>query len=226
MHRNIVVKKVGDTELEITGEIEAEHFESFRAKAIKHLQADLELPGFRKGHVPDNMVEEKFSSKILEEMAELALNEAYPKIIDEQKLDAIDRPKIGITKLAKGNPLAFKIHQTVVPEIVLPDYKKIVKNLDFGKKLENEKDDKEKHRVMIIDAIVKETKITVPEILIERQVEAILKHYNESGPEARVAVRREAERYIRAELVLRAIAQSEKLESPAKVLEMLGGSGT
>lgn len=213
MFADIKAKKISDTEIEITGEITSEHFESFRGTAIKHLQTDLELPGFRKGHVPDNMIEEKFGGKVLEEMAELALSEAYPKIIDEQKLDPIDRPKIGITKLAKGNALGFKIHQTILPEIKLPDYKKLAGEI--------KEDDKEKRRIAIIDALVKETKITVPEILIERQVEAILKHYNETGPEARVAVRREAERYIRAELVLRTIAQQEKLDSPAKVLELL-----
>ena len=43
----------------------------------------------------------------------------------EKKIDAIGKPEIQITKLASGNPLEFKIITAVVPEVKLPDYKKI-----------------------------------------------------------------------------------------------------
>ena len=66
---------------------------------------------------------------ILEEMAELALGEAYPAIVTEHKIDAIGRPDIQITKMALGNPLEFIIKTAVTPEITLGDYKKIAKNV-------------------------------------------------------------------------------------------------
>jgi hypothetical protein len=53
-------------------------------------------------------------------MAELALSEHYPKIIEQEKIDAISRPEIAITKLARKNPLGFKIKTAVLPEIKLP----------------------------------------------------------------------------------------------------------
>jgi FKBP-type peptidyl-prolyl cis-trans isomerase (trigger factor) len=66
---------------------------------------------------------------ILEEMAEQALHDAYPKIIEEHKLDAIGRPQIMITKIAKGSDLEFKIITAVLPEMKLPDYKKLAKEV-------------------------------------------------------------------------------------------------
>ena len=45
--------------------------------------------------------------KILEEMAEMALNEYYPKIIEGEKLDVISRPEISITKLARKKSIGF-----------------------------------------------------------------------------------------------------------------------
>jgi trigger factor len=66
--------------------------------------------------------------QVLEEMAELALSENYPKIIEEEKIDAIGRPEISIIKLARKNPLAFKIKTAVLPEIKLADYKGIAKD--------------------------------------------------------------------------------------------------
>ncbi len=70
--------------------------------------------------------------KILEEAAELALSEHYPKIIEDQKLDVISRPEITITKLARNNPLGFKIKTSTVPEVKLPDYKALAKKTKDG----------------------------------------------------------------------------------------------
>jgi FKBP-type peptidyl-prolyl cis-trans isomerase (trigger factor) len=64
---------------------------------------------------------------ILEEMSELAISQAYLDIIIDNKIDAIGKPEVHVTKLAAGNPLEFKIVTAVVPEIKLPDYQKIAK---------------------------------------------------------------------------------------------------
>ncbi|MEI8269816.1 MAG: trigger factor, partial [bacterium] len=49
-----------------------------------------------------------------------------------EKIDAISRPEIGITKLARKNPLGFKIKTAVMPEMELPEYKKIAKETTAG----------------------------------------------------------------------------------------------
>ena len=45
-------------------------------------------------------------------------------MIENEKLDVISRPVVSITKLARKNPLGFKIKTAVLPVIKLPDYKK------------------------------------------------------------------------------------------------------
>jgi trigger factor len=65
---------------------------------------------------------------ILEEMANLALRDAYVKAIDEEKLSPITEPKVTITKLAKGNPLEMTITVALMPEVTLPAYKKVAKD--------------------------------------------------------------------------------------------------
>lgn len=122
----IEIKKLPKSEVEIIGTIPAEDFEKFRAGATKHVAEHVKLPGFRPGHVPESMLATTMGEMpILEEMAERALDEYYPKILREQKIDAIGRPAITITKLAVNNPFGFKIQIAVLPEITLPDYKKI-----------------------------------------------------------------------------------------------------
>jgi len=123
---HVSVKKLPKSEVEIEGELEAQIFETYFNSALKKLGENTELDGFRKGKIPENVLLAKIPEiKILEEMAELALNEHYPKILKEEKIDAISRPEIFITKLARNNPLGFKIKTAVMPKIKLPDYKKI-----------------------------------------------------------------------------------------------------
>src|SRR3989344_4158538 len=126
----INIKKLPKSEIEIEGELDAEIFESYFPKALKKIGEGVDLDGFRKGKVPENILLSKVPEiNILEEMAQMALNEHYPKIIEEEKIDAISQPEISITKLARKNPLGFKIKTAVLPEIKLPDYKDIAKNI-------------------------------------------------------------------------------------------------
>ena len=120
------IKKLEKSEIEIEAVIELVEFEKFEDKALARISERVELPGFRKGKVPSSMVKESVDQMmVLEEMAELAINDAYPKILESEKIDAIGRPKIAITKIAKGSDLEFKITTAVLPDMKLPDYKKL-----------------------------------------------------------------------------------------------------
>lgn len=129
------INKLKGSIVEIEGEIGAEVFESFWPKAFKKVSDNFETDGFRKGKVPENILLSKVPEiHILEEAAELALAQEYPKILEREKIDAIDRPEIFITKLARKNPLGFKIKTVVMPEIKLPDYKKIASSANKKQK--------------------------------------------------------------------------------------------
>ncbi|OIO33385.1 MAG: hypothetical protein COZ49_03685 [Candidatus Yonathbacteria bacterium CG_4_10_14_3_um_filter_47_65] len=119
------IKKLERSEIEIAGAISAEELEQYRKKAELKLSENLTIPGFRKGHIPEAILLQKVGSQaVLEKMAEDALAQWYPKFIAENKLDAIGRPEVTITKLAEGNPFEFKIQVAVMPEVMLGDYKK------------------------------------------------------------------------------------------------------
>lgn len=148
---NIKISKLDKSQIEITGSIPVKDFSSFRQKALKNINDEITIDGFRKGKVPENILIQKVGEMtILEEMAELALSSVYPEIISSEKIDVIGRPEISITKLASDNPLEFKIIVTVIPEIKLGDYRKISNNLNKKKQEEIEISEKE-----IDDAILR-----------------------------------------------------------------------
>ena len=137
-------------EVEIEGEIEASLLNKARERAIKKVGEKIEVDGFRKGNVPEKVILDKFGeSFIMEEAAELLLQEHYPLILQELNLDTIGKPSISITKLALGNPLQFKIKTSVLPEIKLPDYKKIAAKVNAKKDTEPSATEKEVDEILL-----------------------------------------------------------------------------
>lgn len=124
------LKELPESLIEITCEISTESFEKERPIALKKVGEEISLPGFRKGHVPESMIAQKFGDAfILEEMANLAMDRAYSEILGRHKVHAIAMPTVQIKKIAKGNPFEFTLTFQVMPEIKLPDYKAIAKEI-------------------------------------------------------------------------------------------------
>jgi trigger factor len=118
-----VEKKPGSLVI-VTGEIPYEELAAHEGHVLSHLGHDIEIKGFRKGHVPENVLRKHIGElTILSETAEHILAEIYPDILKEHAIDAIGRPQVAITKLAPGNPFGFTITITVLPSVTLADYK-------------------------------------------------------------------------------------------------------
>lgn len=129
--------------VEITGEIAADILATYRDKAVKRLGAHVKVDGFREGKVPEKVLLAQVGEMgLLEEMAQQALADAYPQILQSEKVDAIGRPAISITKIAPGSELGFTIETAVMPEVKVADYKKIAKKINKPE-IKAEADDKE-----------------------------------------------------------------------------------
>lgn len=128
-------KDLGNSQVEFTGVIPYEEFVIYEEAALARLAKTLEVDGFRKGTVPPSVARTYIQDlALLEAMAEEALMKAYGDIITTHAPNAIGRPDIRITKIARDNPLEFTVNVTVMPELKLPDYKKIAKEENKNKK--------------------------------------------------------------------------------------------
>ena len=137
-------KNLADSEVEIECEIDAESVACHRAKAISSVQKEMNLPGFRPGHVPEAILVKQVGDLfIYNEMADIAINEVFPDILTEAKTNFITMPHIQITKITNNSPVQFKIVGPVIPEIKLADYKKIAKKENAEKSEPAEATDKE-----------------------------------------------------------------------------------
>ena len=118
------LKKLKNSEIGIEFELTAEEFAKHFEKALLHLKDHVKMDGFRKGHVPASMVEEKVGKEnLLMEAGDLAVKKSYHTFLKENNIEVIGGPDVQILKIAKGNPLLFKVKVSVLPEIELPNYK-------------------------------------------------------------------------------------------------------
>lgn len=138
IHVDVTIEKKPGSLVVISGELPFSKLEKHRKGALEAVGKEISLDGFRKGHVPEQvLIRTVGEMAILTEMAERTLREYYPHLVTEHKLDVIGYPQIGITKIAKDNPLGFTITVAVVPEITLPKY------FDIARDINTKKDSKE-----------------------------------------------------------------------------------
>ena len=123
-----IASKNGDVEYQ--AEIPADLLEQYVLRSLAAVAEDFSLPGFRKGKVPHETVRAHVGEmELLEDAANDVLREAMAEIAEDEQLEVIGRPQVTITKIAPKNPLAFRIRYSLTPDVSLPDYKKIGKQI-------------------------------------------------------------------------------------------------
>lgn len=118
-----------------------EEFEEYCKEALLHIGQEIELKGFRKGHVPAEIVKANVEpSHILSHAVEECISAKWVEIVNKENIEAIKEPNIEVLKMAEGNPLEFKAEVEILPEVKLPDYKKIATSVPKSEAKIEEKD--------------------------------------------------------------------------------------
>ena len=121
-------------EVKLTFNIEAEKFEEAMKKVYAKTAKYFNIPGFRKGKAPMQLVERQYGSAIFYEDA---FNELVPEIYDEaikeNKVEAVSKPEIDIVQMEKGKELIFTATVATKPEVKLGKYKGIeLKKIEYN----------------------------------------------------------------------------------------------
>lgn len=125
------IKNLPKSQKEITIEVSTEEMEKYMDKSAKKLSLENEISGFRKGKAPRNIIEQELGKqKVFAEAANIAIEDSYFNITNDNKLEPIGRPKAEIIKIALGNPFEYKFTISIMPEVKLGDYRKISGKLE------------------------------------------------------------------------------------------------
>lgn len=112
--------------VKLTFEVSAEDFSKAVNKIYKKNVSKINIPGFRKGKVPKNVVEKYYGENVFyEDAINEVLPTAYEAALKDSEIDAVARPEIDVDDIKKGEPVVFTALVTTKPEVTLGDYKGI-----------------------------------------------------------------------------------------------------
>ncbi len=127
-------ENANEVKLEIT--IEAEKFDNAIKKVYFQNAKYFNIPGFRKGKAPQNIVEKYYGKEIFYEDAFNDVVPAeYEKALEENKIDAVSKPEIDVVTMEKGQDLVFTAVVQTKPEAKLKKYKGIeIEKIEYNVK--------------------------------------------------------------------------------------------
>ncbi len=116
------VEKLNPTRVKLTIELPFAELQPSIDKAYAEIAQQVKLPGFRKGHVPNALIDQRFGrGAVLQEAINEALPNAYGAAVGEHSLNPLGQPEIEFTKLEDGDLVEFTAEVDVRPEFDLPD---------------------------------------------------------------------------------------------------------
>lgn len=122
---NVTVERVGnDATLKIT--LPAEEVNKGFKKAVAKIAGQVNIPGFRKGKAPRNIIEMHYGKEAVKQEAfELVANQCYTEALEQEKLIPVSDPKVEDSVFEENKDMELTIKVTIKPEVKLGDYKEL-----------------------------------------------------------------------------------------------------
>lgn len=124
MKAELLKKEGNQVTFKIT--VDNDKFEGAVTKAYNKNKGKFNIPGFRKGKAPKQIIESQYGKGVFyNDAIDMLFPEIYPKALDELDIDPIARPDLDIEEISKDNGLVMVVNVEVKPEVNLGEYKGI-----------------------------------------------------------------------------------------------------
>jgi trigger factor len=128
------VETLNPTRVKLTVEVPFDELKPSLDAAYKSISSQVTVPGFRKGHVPPRIIDQRIGrGAVIEEAVNEALPRFYAQAVEESDVRPLGQPTVDVTEVpdpSKGGELKFTVEVDVRPELELPDLEGIRVTVD------------------------------------------------------------------------------------------------
>ncbi len=121
------VENLEPTKVRLTVEVGYEELKPQMDKAYKDIATQVQVPGFRKGHVPPRIIDQRFGrAAVIEQAVNEVLPRMYSQAVSENELRPMAQPEVEVTEIPntegeQGGQMVFTAEVDVVPTFELPE---------------------------------------------------------------------------------------------------------
>ncbi len=116
------IETVGPCKRRIKAEVPQGKVEEELDRNYKELISSIQIPGFRRGHVPRRLIERRYGGEIEGDVKEALLGISFGEVVKEKELKILGKPKFDQVHFAKGEPMRYEAEFEVWPEFDLATY--------------------------------------------------------------------------------------------------------
>lgn len=115
-------ERIDKDRVKLRVEVPADALDKSLAAAYRRWANDIKVPGFRKGKIPRQLIDQRVGPEVIrEEALRDALPDFYIEALRSEELEAIAPPEIEVIEFESGSPIVFEATVDIRPEITLPD---------------------------------------------------------------------------------------------------------
>lgn len=249
---NVSVEKLPKSSYKLTITVPVSDVKQTYEKVLDEVVKEAEIKGFRKGTAPRELVKEKTDvSKLYGEVVNELLQNFYPQALKEKLISPLSNPKVEIKEFDLDKDFTFVATVATRPEVKIGKYTDALKKTleeknkkfaeELAEKLKKGEEIKQDHFHLspndVIEAILSETTVEVPDLLADEEadrmlsrlidqaqsigisLEQYLKSQNKTREQLREEYLKVAERSLKAEFAMSEIVKMEKIEVTDKEIE-------
>lgn len=120
------LEQLTPTRVKLTVEIPFSALQPSLDKVYRQIASQVNIPGFRKGHVPQRIIDQRVGrGAVLQDAINEAIPDAYGQAVAEHGVAPLGQPEIELSKLEDNDVVEFTAEVNVRPEFDLPDFSKV-----------------------------------------------------------------------------------------------------